>query len=267
MMAEFHEAVHKAVESGVQAGTRGVVLMGDGGTFCSGADLRSSPVFFQPEVGKAMNEVMTTATATLRRSGLISVAAIDGHAVGGGAELATACDFRIMTSDAAMQFVHVTRGVVPGWGGVTRLVDITGRKQALYILASGGRMDAQQAAALQLADAIVEATEQVPLLQHALAFLRPLVHVQPAGGGDANGGADDAPLPVDDLVLATVKATVAAVADSAAVRGADFHSRDAPQPRRGGVRNRGGSVQAVVGGCGTQGVHVAVRSREGEAIV
>lgn len=136
---------------------------------------------------------------------------------------------------------------------MTRLVDIAGRKQALYILASGGRMDAQQAAALQLADAIVEPTVEVPLLHHALAFLRPLVHAEPAGVPASGGGAggpdsDEAPLPVDDLVLATVKATVAAAADAMAGGPAAAGSRDAL-----GYAMEGAAFRQLWGGAAQRG--------------
>lgn len=178
---------------------RGVILAGAGATFCSGADLRGNDQFFTPAAGAAMNAVMTAATNGLAALPLISVAAIQGAAVGGGAELATATDFRVMDEGATVQFIHVARGLTPGWGGIARLVDLCGRKQALYLLASTTKVTADLAASLQLTDEIVGVRPDATIVDLAAAFLRPLVHL----------GEESA---VETETLRSLKATVAAVA-------------------------------------------------------
>ena len=85
---------------------------------------------------------------------MITVALVRGHAIGGGAELATACDFRLMKPDARIGFVQSTMGVAPGWGGGTRLVRLLGRKKALELMISARVLPAVEAVAEGLADAI-----------------------------------------------------------------------------------------------------------------
>lgn len=91
MMVEFYECI---LELEKWDSGKCVVLAGAGDTFCSGGDLET--VQKQISKGKEMSELMQTATSRLFNLPLVSVAAIEGHALGGGAELATACDFRIM---------------------------------------------------------------------------------------------------------------------------------------------------------------------------
>jgi ethylmalonyl-CoA/methylmalonyl-CoA decarboxylase len=173
MMVRFAEAVDEL--EGWRDG-RAVILTGAMDTFCSGADLRGSDAFFTPGHGAAMNAVMTDACTRLLNLPLISISAVSGHAMGGGAELATATDFRLMAADAQLQFVHVQRGLVPGWGGAGRLIELAGRKAALYLLASGKKLSAHGAAQLNLADSIATPTPETPLVAHAVEFLAPLLH-------------------------------------------------------------------------------------------
>lgn len=123
--------------------------------FCAGADLGSAEALFTPAFGAAMCDVMSDATRRLAALPLVSVAGVEGAAVGGGVELALACDFRLMSPSASLHPVQLQRGVTPGWGGLHRLVELAGRKNALFLLGSGARLQPEQAAAFQLADAIV----------------------------------------------------------------------------------------------------------------
>ena len=68
---------------------------------------------------------------------LISVALLNGRAIGGGAEIAVACDFRLVTEKSMLGFVHSRMGVSPGFGGGTRLVQLIGRTDALELLTTG----------------------------------------------------------------------------------------------------------------------------------
>jgi ethylmalonyl-CoA/methylmalonyl-CoA decarboxylase len=86
----------------------------------------------------------------------VSVAAIDGLAVGGGAEISTACDFRVLSSEARLHFIHAQLGVAPGWGGTGRLVAHIGRRSALRVLIGGVPLDAMQALSVGLADQVVD---------------------------------------------------------------------------------------------------------------
>jgi ethylmalonyl-CoA/methylmalonyl-CoA decarboxylase len=135
----------------------GVVLTGAGGTFCSGADLGvvaetlnktdhgaeddDSGIHFGPR----MCEFMQHYLERWRSMGIVSVAAIEGSAVGGGTELALACDYRIMSHDAHFRMVHTKMGLVPGWGGGVKLAQLCSRGDALRILAGGERLTAESA--------------------------------------------------------------------------------------------------------------------------
>ena len=124
-----------------------------------------------------MAEFMGELLHRLRELPLLSVTAIDGYAIGGGAELATATDFRVFAAGARMAFVHARMGISPGWGGGARLVDLVGRAHALRLLALGTKVDADGAMALGLCDAVSDegesaaaAAERVllrPALDHA----------------------------------------------------------------------------------------------------
>lgn len=72
----------------------------------------------------------------IRNLPLISVCLIEGYAIGGGAEITTSCDYRIMTSEAMIQFIHCKLGLIPGWGGAGRLVHIVGKDKALKLIGS-----------------------------------------------------------------------------------------------------------------------------------
>ena len=88
------------------------------------------------------------------------MAVVEGGAVGGGAELATACDFRIMHKAAKIRFKHILLGLTPGWGGGSRLTSIVGRRHALRMMAGAVAVDATEALRTGLVDEVVEMTEE-----------------------------------------------------------------------------------------------------------
>ncbi|MDO9262538.1 MAG: enoyl-CoA hydratase-related protein, partial [Desulfosalsimonadaceae bacterium] len=109
------------------------------------------------------------------------IAAINGHALGGGLELALSCHFRIM-ADAPKAKVGLTElnlGIIPGWGGTQRLYRVVGKAAALDMILFSKRIDAKQALAIGLVNQI---TASESLMDEALAFagrlaLRPPIAV------------------------------------------------------------------------------------------
>jgi enoyl-CoA hydratase/carnithine racemase len=93
--------------------------------------------------------------AWLRRPDLISVAAVQGHAIGAGFQLALACDFRVLTEDAVFTMAEVTLGLVPDLGGTRRLVELVGYARALELCVTGRRVAASEADRLGLATSVV----------------------------------------------------------------------------------------------------------------
>ena len=106
-----------------------------------------------------MSRFMTDALTRLRNSSLVSLSLLNGPAVGGGAELCTATDFRLMVDDGEkrnhVRFIHAKLGASPGWGGAHRLQSIVGRSQALRLLGGSPRVTPQQAAAMGLVDQVI----------------------------------------------------------------------------------------------------------------
>lgn len=133
--------------------------------FCSGLDLNlAKHIINTADKGLRMCEMMTDTLNRLRNSSLISVALVEGPAIGGGAELTTACDFRIMSASAYCQFVHGQLGVTPGWGGLNRLISIVGRNNALKLLGTSLKLPPDKALEMNFADEIIPVNEKADAL-------------------------------------------------------------------------------------------------------
>jgi len=110
--------------------------------FCSGADKGTLHQLKEKESGLKMAQFMHSNTTRLQRLPMLTVTLLDGKALGGGAELTTATDFRIVTDRALVMFVHGRMGLAPGWGGATRLVNLVGYRKALDLLITGRKVKA-----------------------------------------------------------------------------------------------------------------------------
>ena len=133
-----------------------VIRSGKPGSFIAGADLREFAASFDVRRADivAMCNRGRTLFQRLSKMPFVTVAAIDGICVGGGAELAVWCDRRVMADDPKTQigFPEVKLGLFPGWGGTARSSRIVGLGNAVEMVTSGESIDAKAAALMGLAD-------------------------------------------------------------------------------------------------------------------
>jgi enoyl-CoA hydratase/carnithine racemase len=151
---------------------RVVVLRGEGVSFSAGLDRRA----FTPEgidgelsflaLAKGSDGEIDAAIAGAqeaftwwRRSDLVTVAAVQGHAIGAGFQLALACDLRICAEDARFAMRETTLGLVPDLGGTHPLVAAVGYARALEICATGRTVHAAEAERIGLANLVVPAAD------------------------------------------------------------------------------------------------------------
>lgn len=149
---------------------RAVVLAGGGGRFIAGGDLRDLDEARSAEEGSAMASRMQAVLARLEDLPVPVIAAVERYAFGGGAEVALACDLRVMGPDAVIAFRHMRFGVTTAWGGTRRLTRLVGHSRALSLLWTGRDVRADEALAWGLADAVVPPGESP--VEHALALAR-----------------------------------------------------------------------------------------------
>lgn len=93
------------------------------------------------------------------RPNLVSIALVQGYAIGAGFQLALSCDFRIATQDAQFSMAEVTLGLVPDLGGTKRLVELVGYARAASICLTGRPVSATEAGTIGLVNAVVEESE------------------------------------------------------------------------------------------------------------
>jgi enoyl-CoA hydratase/carnithine racemase len=117
----------------------------------------------------------------LRSPGIVSVAAVQGHAIGAGAQLALACDLRVFADDAQLRLPEVTLGLVPDLTGTGTLVELVGYSRALEICLTGRAVGAAEASAVGLANLVVPRTE----LDGAVADLVAALTAPPVGASRA----------------------------------------------------------------------------------
>ena len=141
-----------AVERLAQADVKGLILTSAKGDFCAGGDLDRMWAWTKPEQAFEASMAMKQVLRRLETLGKPVVAAINGHALGGGLEIALACHARFSLDDARLKIgqPEVKLGLLPGGGGTVRLSRLVGIQQALQICGEGADLAPQKALSLGL---------------------------------------------------------------------------------------------------------------------
>ena len=157
------------------AGVRAVVLTGAGDkAFVAGADIKYMSGL-GPDEARAWGALGHEAASLLETMPKPAVAAINGFALGGGCELALACDLRYASSRAKLGQPEINLGIVPGWGGTQRLARVCGIAVAKDLIYSGRTIDAEEALRVGLVNAIADPVLETALeVAHGLAEKAPL---------------------------------------------------------------------------------------------
>lgn len=147
--------------------------------FAAGGDLRDLATVREADDARHMTSEARAALDAVRRFPVPVVALVNGDAIGGGAELALACDLRVMSETAHIGYVQGRLGLTSGWGGGPDLCAVVGPARALRMMARAERVPASTALAWGLADAVgaADALEEAlrrfiaPILEQTRAVL------------------------------------------------------------------------------------------------
>ncbi|MCW5877159.1 MAG: enoyl-CoA hydratase/isomerase family protein [Anaerolineales bacterium] len=153
-MQVFSDLIQKAAKT---VDLRALILTGGGDTFVSGGDLRALAPYTKRRDGLRLAVIMGNALQRLRALPCPTIAAINGPARGGGAEIAVACDQRVMAAGADIGFVHASLGITTAWGGARYLLQLVGYPMALELMATGRVLGADEARQIGLVEHVVAA--------------------------------------------------------------------------------------------------------------
>jgi enoyl-CoA hydratase/carnithine racemase len=184
VVREIAEAVERAEADDVGA----VVVWGGERVFAAGADVKEMSELDSTAIHRYMED-FHTAFARLERLPKVTIAAVNGYALGGGCELALACDFRWAAEDARLGQPEIALGIMPGAGGTQRLPRLVGLARAKELVYSGRAVRSDEALAIGLADRVLPATEVYPgAVEAAERFARgPLLALAAAKGAMQSG--------------------------------------------------------------------------------
>lgn len=147
---ELRDAV---LEAGERDDVRAVVVWGGPKIFAAGADIKDM-VGWGPEEVRPVVSALGDALVVLEEVPKVTIAAIEGYCLGGGCELALACDFRFAAQDAELGQPEIALGIIPGAGGTQRLPRLVGHARARELVYSGRRVGADEALRIGLVDAV-----------------------------------------------------------------------------------------------------------------
>jgi enoyl-CoA hydratase len=156
-------AVLDALESALReaeadTALRCVVLTGEGRTFSAGGDIHQMRDLTS-EQGPGFVTRGQAVLDQLSASRLVVIAEVNGPALGGGAELALACDIRIASDQARIGFPEVGLGLIPAWGGTQRATRLLGQSRASLLILTGEPLTAIEALSIGLLDRVVPASQ------------------------------------------------------------------------------------------------------------
>jgi enoyl-CoA hydratase/carnithine racemase len=166
---ELREAAHAAAGD---PQIRAVIVYGGERVFAAGADITEfTGATYQDMTVRAAE--LSSAFDSVARIAKPVVAAITGYALGGGCELALACDWRVVAEDAKLGQPEIKLGLIPGAGGTQRLARLIGPARAKDLIFSGRMVDAAEALRIGLADRVVPAAD---VYATAVELLRPYLN-------------------------------------------------------------------------------------------
>lgn len=151
MLAELEEELDRLRESGARL----LILTGTGKSFCAGADLRELENF-GPAEAEQWSRAGHRVLSKLEDFPAPTIAALNGHAVGGGLELACACDLRYAVAGARLGLPEARLGMITGWGGTFRLPRLVGLPKAKELIFTGRLIASEEAKALGLVNDVFE---------------------------------------------------------------------------------------------------------------
>jgi len=150
-----------------------VITSGIEGIFCSGGDLN---FWRQVRDGKEVSRAGREVFARIERLPKPTIAAINGHVIGDGLNLALACDLRIASEAATIRLPEAAYGFIPGWGLIQRLVTLIGWSNASGLLLTGQQMEATQAWMVGLVNEVISSHR---LMDEVLARAREIAAFSP----------------------------------------------------------------------------------------
>ena len=154
-----------------------IVVTGTGDkAFIAGADIKSMQKMSGREAFEFSREGQEM-TMVIENSPKPVIAAINGFALGGGCEIALACDMRIASENAKFSQPGVALGIIPGWGGTQRLPRLIGKGRAIEMITGGKMIDAEEALRIGLVNHVVPQSE---LLNEALLLAKSIIKNGPA---------------------------------------------------------------------------------------
>jgi enoyl-CoA hydratase/carnithine racemase len=150
-----------ATEAGERRDVSAVVVYGGEKVFAAGADIKEMRGMSYTDMVDRSGPLQSSISAVARIP-KPTVAAITGYALGGGCELALACDFRLVGDNAKLGQPEILLGIIPGAGGTQRLSRLVGPAKAKDIIFSGRFLAADEALAIGLVDRVVPAADVYP---------------------------------------------------------------------------------------------------------
>jgi len=179
LIGELQGAVEECVED---KKVDVIIITGSGEkAFVAGADIKAMQTMSSRQALEFSRKGQEM-TMVIENSPKPIIAAINGFALGGGCEIALACDIRIASENAKFSQPEVALGIIPGWGGTQRLPQLIGKGRAIEMIAGGQMIDAEEALRIGLVNHVVPYSE---LIDKVNSLSRTILKNGPAAIGSA----------------------------------------------------------------------------------
>ena len=173
-VATLHELGYALSSLVVRTDIRAIVFTGTGNVFASGADI-SELVNLDPASALEFSRFGQQTFQRIADARQLTIAAINGYCIGGGLDLALACDLRVASKDAVLSHPGAKRGIITGWGGTQRLPRLIGKQRALEFFLTARHVKSEEALQVGLVNRICD-----PVLNGALQFAASVYQVTPS---------------------------------------------------------------------------------------
>jgi len=154
----LNELINVFQELGEDESIKVIILSGEGKAFVAGADIKEM-INMSPTEARKFSETGHNLMGIMEKLGKPIIAAVNGFALGGGMEIAMACDFILASENAKLGQPEINLGVIPGFGGTQRLSRLVGKARAKELIFTGEMISAQEAKELGIVNKVFPSEE------------------------------------------------------------------------------------------------------------